>query len=98
MAEVQGEEAVLKAFLREPVGGGVGDFVEAAVAGWDAKFVKRLEHGGFKVVTIGIEKRNPMGERASRSPSPQPSPRGEGERWKVSTRVARTEGRRQIEK
>ena len=98
MAEVESEKPVLKAFLGEPVGDVVGDFVEAPTAGRDAKFVKRLEHGGFKVVTIGIEKRNPMGERASRSPSPQPSPRGEGERWKVSTRVARTEGRRQIEK
>ena len=48
MAEVQGEEAVLKAFLREPVGDVVGDFVEAAAAGLNAKFVERLEHGEVK--------------------------------------------------
>jgi hypothetical protein len=45
VTEVEGQKAVLKAFLGEPVRNVVGDFVEAAAAGLDAKFVERLEHG-----------------------------------------------------
>ena len=35
------EEPVLKALLGEPAGDVIGDFVEAAAAGGDAKFVKK---------------------------------------------------------
>ena len=39
------QQAVLNASFGEPTGDVVGDLVEAASPGRDAKFVKRLEHG-----------------------------------------------------
>jgi len=44
VAEVESEEPVLKTFFGEPIGEVVSDFVKAAAAGRDAKFVERLEH------------------------------------------------------
>jgi len=41
---MQGQQAVLKTFLGNPIGDVIGDFVEAAAASRDAQFVKRLEH------------------------------------------------------
>ena len=42
VAEMESKESVLKIFFGQPVGDVVSDFVEAAAAGLDTKFVKRL--------------------------------------------------------